>query len=177
MFELTLDNDESSAEKVSFDDVNQIHDWEDLSDLFNGAKYLNIDTEEIVDYETYGTTPRDEATIKPIKAAKWAFAGDSSWKSYVQAEMNDLGIEGVQGLLEGGIESGYTELMWTDKCYAVLAEHIREIEGVISDIVAGGMGFDFWGIFNDGFDLQKLTWCAFEESVRNIIECDVGLCL
>ena len=178
MFELRLDGGSTDPDElVNFDDMNQIHDFDDLSNLFGGQMYLDVDAQEIVDYETYGTTPSDEATIKPIKSARWAFASDSEgWRGYIQQEMNDLEISGIQGLLEGGIGSGYTDLMWTNKCYEVMAAHLRDIESVISEI-AEEIGFDFWAIFADGVDFQKLTWCAFEESVRRIIEREVEIIL
>ena len=177
MFELTLDNGASGTELVSFDDVNQIHDWDDLSNLFDGKMYLDIDAEDLVDYETYGTTSPDEAIIKPVIKARWAFAdGDTAWRMYIQSEMNDLEISGIQGLLEGGVASGYTELMFSNYCYEVISTHIREIEDAIDDI-AKDSGSDFWDMFEDGFDLQKLTWYVFEGAVRRIIEGDLGIIL
>ena len=177
MFELTLDNGASGTELVSFDDVNQIHDWDDLSNLFDGKMYLDIDAEDLVDYETYGTTSPDEAIIKPVIKARWAFAdGDTAWRMYIQSEMNDLEISGVQGLLEGGVASGYTELMFSNYCYEVISTHIREIEDAIDDI-AKDTGSDFWDMFEDRFDLQKLTWYVFEGAVRRIIEGDLGIIL
>ena len=177
MFELTLDNGASGTELVSFDDVNQIHDWDDLSNLFDGKMYLDIDAEDLVDYETYGTTSPDEAIIKPVIKARWAFAdGDTAWRMYIQSEMNDLEISGVQGLLEGGVASGYTELMFSNYCYEVISTHIREIEDAIDDI-AKDTGSDFWDMFEDGFDFQKLTWYVFEGAVRRIIEGDLGFIL
>lgn len=117
---------------------------------------------------------RDGKTYAYVIKAEWSFA-ETEFERYVQRWMNENSIATVFGLLEGGIYSGYTELVHDYHAMEVLTKYRSDIEAHISDM-CNDMGLDFWAMFEDretttwkrfDFSFPKLAVCCFEEKVRD----------
>ena len=72
------------------------------------------------------------------------------------------------GVLEGGILSGYTELIWNNKCREVFTTYMAEIEEILDD---ADNNFALTSIIEEnGFDIPSFVQMAFEQAVRRQVE-------
>ena len=171
MIKITVDNtQDGSHDLYEINESAGLKSTDDLQHLFGGEMLFDVDDEGLIHESDYceGRFPEDEVVFRVIKA-QWAF-GDTSggFLEYVQQEMNDLEVSGVLGVLEGGILSGYTELIWNNKCREVFTTYMAEIEEILDD---ADNNFALTSIIEEnGFDIPSFVQMAFEQAVRHQVE-------
>lgn len=176
-----------NGETVEIDkhEENAISNRETLAAVFEGQAVIGgFFTDEEADINDIDITDTREASLndytdnpeyKAITDARWTFA-ETDFERYVQKLMNKHGISTVIGILDHGIYSGYTELIYNTTSLKVLRKHWQEIEIKLDDL-QDGIGINgFWGgIFKDGVSLPKLAVCAVEETIRDVVVHQLGL--
>ena len=160
------------GDQLEFDDLS-ISEWEDLEDLFEGRKMIDLNSYEIEDFAQEVIEDPDEKYIK-VKGAQWNLTNggrENGFDLYVQSWMNESEVSDLRDLMEGGIDSGCTDLIWTETCHEVLIKYIGDIETKVEEYADefGGIAELVNGIFPNGFHFEVFVKLAFEETVRNAL--------
>lgn len=182
---LTLKLVNGETVEIEKDEESAIRNRDILEAVFEGQAVIGgFFTDEEPNINDIAVTDAREASLndytdnpeyKAITGARWTFA-ENDFERYVQKLMNKHGISTVIGILENGIYSGYTELIYNATSMKVLCKHWQEIEAKLDEL-QDGIGIDgFWsGIFKGGVSLPKLAVCAVEETIRDVVVHQLGL--
>ena len=119
----------ATADEIQRITTSEIDRVSDLEKFFSGKMAYDPETG---DYCEKSERPDDDDYC-PIVKAEWAFAknSDNDFYEYVEAWMNESEISEIVGILEGGIMSGYTQLVWTQTAREVLAKYLDGIKRII----------------------------------------------
>lgn len=171
--------------EIEPNEENGIRNRETLEAVFEGQAVIGgFFTDEEPDINDIDITDTREAALndytdnpeyKGIIGAKWTF-GENDFERYVCKLMNKHGVSAVIGILEHGIYSGYTELIWHSTSMKVLKKYWTDIEAKLDDLQDGIGIKGFWGgIFKEGVSLPKLAVCAVEKTIRDVVVHQLGL--
>ena len=163
LLELRLANDE--IVRVEEHEKTSISTQDNLESVFGGTAIIGADLTKTEFDVPVGTI---EKGFIRIMGAEWKF-NDGNFESYVCNLMNEQGIDGVFGILEGGIYSGYTDLIWNTKAIDLFVEHIREIEISISELVLE-IGAEILIDNSGNFNLARLAVMVVENMMRNKVQ-------
>ena len=174
MFELTVENHHDGSEDLyEFDDSDAIKSFDDLHALFGGVMLYDVDADKLIHEDDFKNDDRtDEELVFRVIKARWDFAKNSEGRfhDYVQDWLNDAEISTIEGVLEGGILSGYTELVWNDTCREVFTRYMVYIETIIDDLAKEFGAGEYYKVFEDnGFSVPLIVQIAFEETLRSQI--------
>ena len=169
LLEMTLANDKVIKVEENDDTFinSHINSQEDLTSVFDGSAIIAVDA-DLMDMEFNVPAGAVESGYIRITKAKWSVNG-SDFERYVCKLMNNQEIDGVFGILEHGICSGYTELIRNAEAIKVFVKHIDEIEAFISESIPDmGVGILVDNLGN--FSLARLAVMAVEEKIRRKVE-------
>jgi len=190
LLKLTLAN--GKVIEIDEHEENAIRNSDELRSLFNGTAciyhYEEEGKEDFTDPEDMlfelevGIDPAKEydEPYQRITKVKWNFADHymtetgmkaEGFKGFVEDQMNEHSEDDVYwcyDVANHGCASGTVGcLIYTSDCLKVLAEHSRDIEGIIQEI---GEDLGAKAIDLKDFTFDKLVWMCFEQTLRDALQ-------
>ena len=172
MFELTVENHHDGSEDLyEFDDSDAIKSFDNLRALFGGVMLYDVEAGRLIHEDDFKNDDRtDEELIFRVIKARWDFTknSESRFHDYVQDWLNDAEISTIEGVLEDGILSGYTDLIWNNTCREVFTRYMVDIETIMDDLAKEFGAGEYYKVFEDnGFSVPLIVQIAFEETLRS----------